>query len=126
MPREDVMKYSSIRVNLKQLVWKLFDTKTRGRHGTVNDVKAKLIDSKGNIKLISCDKIKKGNIILIENGDIIPGAGVVVDGTAWVDESPITGESAPVLKDSNDENKIVIENTKVISNWLKVEITDIF
>lgn len=123
MPGEDVMKYSSRKFNFKETIVNLVEIGTRRKCSKKNHIKVKLIDGKGRIKLIGADKIRKGSIILAEKGDIIPGKGIVVDGTAWVDESPITGESAPVLKDISDENKAVIENTMVLSSWLRIEIT---
>ncbi|MBW9151105.1 potassium-transporting ATPase subunit KdpB [Clostridium estertheticum] len=87
------------------------------------DAMAKLLDSKGNFKLISAAKLKKGDIVLVETGDFIPNDGEVIEGLASVDESAITGESAPVLKESGGDFGSVTGGTKVVSDWLKVEIT---
>ncbi|MBX4266370.1 potassium-transporting ATPase subunit KdpB [Clostridium estertheticum] len=87
------------------------------------DAIAKLLDSKGNFKLISAAKLKKGDIVLVETGDFIPNDGEVIEGLASVDESAITGESAPVLKESGGDFGSVTGGTKVVSDWLKVEIT---
>ncbi|WP_341473368.1 potassium-transporting ATPase subunit KdpB [Clostridium estertheticum] len=87
------------------------------------DAIAKLLDSKGDFKLISAAKLKKGDIVLVETGDFIPNDGEVIEGIASVDESAITGESAPVLKESGGDFGSVTGGTKVVSDWLKVEIT---
>ena len=67
--------------------------------------------------------LKKGDIVLVENGDIIPNDGEVIEGIASVDESAITGESAPVMKESGGDFASVTGGTKVVSDWLKVKIT---
>ncbi len=90
---------------------------------TRKDTKAKLLDSRGNIKVISAGELKKNDMVLVENGDIIPNDGEVVEGIASVDESAITGESAPVVKESGGDFASVTGGTKVVSDWLKVRIT---
>lgn len=66
---------------------------------TRKDTIAKLIGKDGSIKTINANELKKGDVVLVENGDVIPNDGEVVDGVASVDESAITGESAPVMKE---------------------------
>ncbi|WP_234120215.1 potassium-transporting ATPase subunit KdpB [Clostridium hydrogenum] len=90
---------------------------------TRKDTIAKLLDSNGKVKIINANELKKGDIVLVENGDIIPNDGEVIDGIASVDESAITGESAPVMKESGGDFASVTGGTKVVSDWLKVEIT---
>ena len=87
------------------------------------DTMAKLLDSKGNFKIISAGELKKGDIVLVETGDFIPNDGEVVAGLASVDESAITGESAPVMKESGGDFGSVTGGTKIVSDWLKVKIT---
>ncbi|MCB2307472.1 potassium-transporting ATPase subunit KdpB [Clostridium estertheticum] len=87
------------------------------------DSTAKLLDSKGNFKIISSVELKKGDMVLVETGDFIPNDGEVIEGLASVDESAITGESAPVLKEAGGDFGSVTGGTKVVSDWLKVEIT---
>lgn len=84
---------------------------------------AKLLDSKGNIKIINANELKKGDIVLVENGETIPNDGEVIDGIASVDESAITGESAPVMKESGGDFASVTGGTTVVSDWLKIKIT---
>ena len=90
---------------------------------TRKDTIAKLLDSNGNTKIINANELKKGDIVLVENGDIIPNDGEVIDGIASVDEAAITGESAPVMKERGGDFASVTGGTKVVSDWLKIEIT---
>lgn len=90
---------------------------------TRKDTIAKLLDSNGNVKTINANELKKGDIVLVENGDIIPNDGEVIEGVASVDESAITGESAPVMKESGGDFASVTGGTKVVSDWLKIKIT---
>ncbi|WP_288478833.1 potassium-transporting ATPase subunit KdpB [uncultured Clostridium sp.] len=90
---------------------------------TKQNTKAKLLDEAGNIKIVNADELKKGDIILIESGDLVPNDGEVIEGIASVDESAITGESAPVVKESGGDFASVTGGTRVVSDWIKVEIT---
>jgi K+-transporting ATPase ATPase B chain len=90
---------------------------------TRKDTKAKLLDKDGNIKIVSSNEIKKGDIVLVENGDIIPNDGEIIEGIASIDESAITGESAPVMKEAGGDFASVTGGTKVVSDWIKVEVT---
>lgn len=90
---------------------------------TKKDTLAKLSDKNGNIKIVNSNDIKRGDIVLCETGDIIPNDGEVVEGLAFVDESAITGESAPVMKEAGGDFSSVTGGTKVKSDWLKIRIT---
>ena len=68
-------------------------------------------------------QLRKGNIVLVHAGEFIPGDGEVVEGVSSVDESAITGESAPVIRESGGDRSAVTGGTKVISDWIKVRIT---
>jgi len=72
---------------------------------------------------ISSRDLVKGDIVLVEVGDMIPMDGEVIDGIASVDESAITGESAPVIRESGGDRSAVTGGTKVLSDWLIVKIT---
>ena len=72
---------------------------------------------------ISALKLRQGDLVLVEAGDIIPGDGDVVDGVASVDESAITGESAPVIRESGGDRSAVTGGTRVLSDWVIVKIT---
>ncbi len=90
---------------------------------TRKDTKAKLLDKSGNTKAVNAGDVKKGDVVLVEIGDIIPNDGEVIEGLAFVDESAITGESAPVLKQAGSDFNSVTGGTKVTSDWLKIRIT---
>ena len=66
--------------------------------------------------------LRKGDVFLVEAGDVIPADGVVVDGVASVDESAITGESAPVVRESGGDFSAVTGGTRVLSDWLIVRV----
>ena len=67
--------------------------------------------------------LRAGEIVLVEAGDTIPADGEVIDGIAEVDESAITGESAPVIRESGGDRSAVTGGTRVVSDWLKVRVT---
>jgi potassium-transporting ATPase ATP-binding subunit len=72
--------------------------------------------------LVAAPQLRKGDTVLVVAGDVIPGDGEVIEGIASVDESAITGESAPVIRESGGDRSAVTGGTKVISDWLKVRI----
>ena len=72
---------------------------------------------------VPASRLKKDDMVLVEAGDFIPGDGEVIQGIASVDESAITGESAPVIRESGGDRSAVTGGTKVLSDWLVVRIT---
>ncbi len=72
---------------------------------------------------VSALKLRKGDVVLVKAGQFIPGDGEVIAGVASVDESAITGESAPVIRESGGDRSAVTGGTKVLSDWIKVCIT---
>src|SRR5258708_7629808 len=72
---------------------------------------------------VSPFELKLGDLVLVESGDLIPSDGEVIEGIASVDESAITGESAPVIRESGGDRSAVTGGTRVLSNWIKVKIT---
>lgn len=72
---------------------------------------------------ISALKLRKGDVVLVKAGQFIPGDGEVIAGVASVDESAITGESAPVIRESGGDRSAVTGGTKVLSDWIKIRIT---
>ena len=72
---------------------------------------------------VASGALRSGDIVLVEAGDVIPGDGEVVEGVASVDESAITGESAPVIRESGGDRSAVTGGTRVLSDWLIVRIT---
>src|SRR5712671_7585170 len=67
--------------------------------------------------------LRKGDIVLVEQGDLVPGDGEVIEGAASIDESAITGESAPVIRAAGSDFNTVTGGTRVLSDWLVVRIT---
>ncbi|WP_373219075.1 potassium-transporting ATPase subunit KdpB [Ruminococcus sp. 5_1_39BFAA] len=80
-------------------------------------------DQKDRITVIPSTSLKKGDFVLVKAGEQIPGDGEVVDGAASVDESAITGESAPVIRESGGDRSAVTGGTTVLSDWIVVRIT---
>ncbi|MCX5709227.1 MAG: HAD-IC family P-type ATPase, partial [Candidatus Omnitrophica bacterium] len=72
---------------------------------------------------VSATVLRRGDVVLIESGDMIPMDGEVIEGVASVDESAITGESAPVIRESGGDRSAVTGGTKVLSDWLIVRIS---
>ena len=72
---------------------------------------------------LEADSLRKGDIVLIEAGDTIPADGEVIDGVASVDESAITGESAPVIRESGGDFSAVTGGTRVLSDWIVVRVS---
>jgi K+-transporting ATPase ATPase B chain len=85
---------------------------------------AKLLSGgSGEWRDVAGTSLKPGDIVLVEAGDMIPSDGEVVEGVASVNEAAITGESAPVIRESGGDRSAVTGGTQVISDWLKVRIT---
>ena len=89
---------------------------------TRRDTQAKLLTGT-KVTEVSAGALKKGDVILVETGDIIPNDGEITEGLAMVDESAITGESAPVMKEAGGDFSSVTGGTKVVSDSLKIRIT---
>ncbi|MFR1833342.1 MAG: potassium-transporting ATPase subunit KdpB [Lachnospiraceae bacterium] len=89
---------------------------------TKQDTMARLILPDGGEKTISASELKKGDIVLVKLGEVIPNDGEVIEGVASVDESAITGESAPVTREAGGDFSSVTGGTTVVSDWLKIQI----
>ncbi|MCW5732861.1 MAG: potassium-transporting ATPase subunit KdpB [Enhydrobacter sp.] len=72
---------------------------------------------------VPATRLKKGDVVLVEAGDLIPSDGEAIEGVASVNEAAITGESAPVIRESGGDRSAVTGGTQVISDWIKVRIT---
>ena len=88
---------------LKQTVWakKLLDARDHSRHSRVR-----------------ADELRRGDVVVVEAGDYVPADGEVIQGAASVDESAITGESAPVIRESGGDRSAVTGGTRVLSDWI--------
>ncbi|AYB29663.1 potassium-transporting ATPase subunit KdpB [Chryseolinea soli] len=80
-------------------------------------------ENSDRIKMVPSSQLKKGDIFICEAGDIIPMDGEIVEGIATVDESAITGESAPVIREAGGDKSSVTGGTKVLSDSIKVRVT---
>ena len=75
------------------------------------------------IKIVPSSQLKKGDVFLCETGDVIPSDGEIIEGMATIDESAITGESAPVIREAGGDKSSVTGGTKVLSDKIKVKVT---
>ena len=90
---------------------------------TQKDTEAHLLNQDGSETIVSSSELKKGDVVMVSAGEVIPGDGEVIEGIASVDESAITGESAPVVRESGGDFCSVTGGTTVVSDWLKIRIT---
>src|SRR5580700_5150378 len=92
---------------------------------TRTDTKAKRLQAANshNFELVDATALRPGDLVLVETNDLIPSDGEVIEGVASVDESAITGESAPVIRESGGDRSAVTGGTRVTSDWLRVRIT---
>src|SRR5271165_2852844 len=77
----------------------------------------------GKTETVPGSKLRCGDLVLVEAGEFVPGDGEIVEGVASVDESAITGESAPVIREAGGDRSAVTGGTRVLSDWVKVKIT---
>ena len=77
----------------------------------------------GQIETVPAARLRKGDLVIVKAGEFIPSDGEIVEGVASVDESAITGESAPVIRESGGDRSAVTGGTRVISDWIKVRVT---
>src|ERR1700730_14194984 len=95
------------------------DTLRKARTETI----AHKLKADGSKEDISGSKLRAGDLILVSAGEFVPGDGEVIEGVASVDESAITGESAPVIRESGGDRSAVTGGTRVLSDEIKVRIT---
>ena len=90
------------------------------------DVVAKKLNEphpRSPIRIMTASDLRRGDVVLVETGDVIPADGEVIEGVASVDESAITGESAPVIRESGGDFSSVTGGTRVLSDWIVVRVT---
>ncbi|MEZ2408452.1 K+-transporting ATPase ATPase B chain [Bosea sp. OAE752] len=89
------------------------------------ETQAKLLsgEDRSQFRLVPGTSLKVGDVVLVEAGDIIPSDGEVIEGVASVNEAAITGESAPVIRESGGDRSAVTGGTQVLSDWIRVRIT---
>lgn len=86
---------------------------------TKKDTKARLIHEDGSEEMISASELKKGDVVLVKAGELIPNDGEIIEGIASIDESAITGESAPVTKESGEILLQSLEEQRLFQTGLK-------
>jgi len=91
---------------------------------TKSDVMANKVQPGGGVKQVPATELRKGDVVVVSMGEMIPGDGEVIAGLATVDESAITGESAPVMKEAGGDFSSVTGGTRVVSDQIKVRITN--
>ncbi|MGB3743083.1 MAG: HAD-IC family P-type ATPase, partial [Xanthobacteraceae bacterium] len=90
------------------------------------ETQAKLLMAAGDsekYRLVPSTNLKVGDVVLVEAGDLIPSDGEVIEGMASVNEAAITGESAPVIRESGGDRSAVTGGTQILSDWIRVRIT---
>ncbi|KZE48318.1 potassium-transporting ATPase subunit B [Brevibacillus parabrevis] len=90
---------------------------------TKQDTKARKLAKDGSIQMVSSTELRKGDLVIVEAGELIPSDGEIVEGVASVDESAITGESAPVIKEAGGDFSSVTGGTRVVSDQIRVRVT---
>jgi K+-transporting ATPase ATPase B chain len=88
-----------------------------------SDVTAKLLLEGDRIEEVPSSRLRAADVVLCEAGDTIPGDGEIIEGIATVDESVITGESAPVIRESGGDRSAVTGGTRVLTDWIRVRVT---
>jgi potassium-transporting ATPase ATP-binding subunit len=92
---------------------------------TRQETQAKRLQSRAKdspVELVSSTRLHKGELLLVEAGDLIPADGEVIEGIASVDESAVTGESAPVIRQSGGDRSAVTGGTRLLSDWLVIQV----
>ncbi len=84
---------------------------------------ANLLRKDGSLETVPAEQLRKGDVVIVSAGEVIPGDGTVIEGVASVDESAITGESAPVIREAGGDRSAVTGGTRVLSDRIKVVIT---
>jgi len=90
---------------------------------TREETPARVLLSNGTTEIRSSSRLQKGDVFICETGDIIPTDGEIIEGIATIDESAITGESAPVIRESGGDKSSVTGGTKVLSDEIKVKVS---
>jgi K+-transporting ATPase ATPase B chain len=97
------------------------DTLRRTRTETV----AARLRADGTTETVPAPQLRRGDLVLVKASEFIPADGEIVEGVASVDESAITGESAPVIREAGGDRSAVTGGTRVLSDWIKIRVTAI-
>src|SRR6201997_4037931 len=136
---QDIFKHQPIGFNLQITLWLWFtvlfanfaeamaEGRGKAQADTLRKAKAETIayryKSDGTHEAVSSSQLRAGDVIMVQAGQFIAGDGEVIEGVASVDESAITGESAPVIREAGGDRSAVTGGTKVLSDWIKIRIT---
>lgn len=105
----------------------LAEANSRARADTLRATRTELMARRlrnGHEEVVPASQLRKGDIVLVREGEFIPTDGEVIEGVAYVSEAAVTGESAPVLKEpGTDIRSTVLGGTQVVSDWLKIRVT---
>ena len=88
-----------------------------------SETRANRLQPNGQVEVVPSSRLRTGDLVLVSAGEFIPGDGEIIEGVASVDESAITGESAPVIREAGGDRSAVTGGTRVLSDWIKVRIT---
>jgi K+-transporting ATPase ATPase B chain len=88
-----------------------------------SETQATRVSGDGQTEVVPSSRLRTGDLVLASAGDFIPGDGEIIEGVASVDESAITGESAPVIREAGGDRSAVTGGTRVLSDWIKIRIT---
>jgi K+-transporting ATPase ATPase B chain len=83
---------------------------------------ANRFSGEASMERVPAEELRKGDIVLVSSGEIVPADGEVIEGVASVDESAITGESAPVIREAGSDRSAVTGGTRILSDWIKVQV----
>jgi K+-transporting ATPase ATPase B chain len=89
---------------------------------TRRDTTARRLRDDGTTEVVPASQLRAGDQVTVDAGEVIPGDGEVIEGIASVDESAITGESAPVIRESGGDRSAVTGGTRVLSDWIRVRV----
>src|SRR6201997_866840 len=136
---QDIFKHQPIGFNLQITLWLWFtvlfanfaeamaEGRGKAQADTLRKAKGETIAyryrSDGTTEAVSSSQLRAGDIIKVEAGQFIAGDGEVIEGVASVDESAITGESAPVIREAGGDRSAVTGGTRVLSDWIRIRIT---
>jgi K+-transporting ATPase ATPase B chain len=102
---------------------KLIDgARRRSRSEIPNALRAELVASLSDGRTKAAGELVRGDVVVVEAGDIIPCDGIVIEGLAMVDESAITGESAPVMREAGTERSGVIAGTRLLTSRIVIKL----
>ncbi|WP_171982444.1 potassium-transporting ATPase subunit KdpB [Sphingomonas sp. LM7] len=101
----------------------LAEGRGRAQAASLRAAKSELTAKLPDGRVVPAAQLQKGQVVLVETGDLIPADGEVIEGVASVNEAAITGESAPVIREGGGDRSAVTAGTRVISDWIKVRVT---